>query len=195
MLEQFWRGAAKTVDALFFVADEEQVGGVSLSAEGAQDGVLGWGDVLIFVGEDVFESGLRFAGDFGFSGAVAAAEEVERELFHVVKVERFSFFFALAKVFLEVFGELDEGEDLPAALFPILEQSRQAGLIFFFVPKQGFKEERVLEKFFEWFAGAGFLALGPSLIGGGDVSETSSEGVWGVWLGGGGAQGFQRVDA
>ena len=104
MLEQFWRGAAKTVDALFFVADEEQVGGVSLSAEGAQDGVLSFGDVLIFVGEDVFESRLRFAGDFGFSVAVGAAKEVKRELFHVVEVKRFPLFFAFAEAFLKVFG-------------------------------------------------------------------------------------------
>ena len=52
-----------------------------------------------------------------------------------------------------------------------------------------------MEKFFEWFAGAGFLALGPGLIGGGNVVEASGEGVWGIWLGEGGSQGFQRVDA
>ena len=84
---------------------------------------------------------------------------------------------------------------MPAALFPVLEQGRQAGLICFFVPKQGFKEESVLEKFFEWFAGAGFLALGPGLVGGGDVAEARGEGVWGVCPGESGAQGFQFVDA
>ena len=193
--EQFWSGAAEAVDALFFIADEKQVGGVSLPAEGAQDGVLGWGDVLIFVGKDVFESRLHFAGNFGFSVAVGAAEEVERELFHVVEVERFQLFFAVAEAFLEVFGELKEGENLPAALFPVLEQRRPAWLIFFFVQKQGFKKERVLEKFLERFAGAGFLALGPGLISGGNGAEAIGGGVWIVWRGEGGAQGFQRVDA
>ena len=194
-LKQLRRGAAEAVDALFFIADEEQVGGVFLPAKGAEDGVLGLGDVLIFVGKDVFESRLHFAGDCGFSVAVGAAEEVERELFHIVEVERFLLFFAFAESFLEVFGELKEGEDLPAALFPVLEQRRQAGLIFFFVQKQRFKKERVLEKFLEWFAGAGFLALGPGLIGGGNVAEAIGGGVWVVWRGKSGAQGFQRVDA
>ena len=133
--EQLWSGAAKTVDALFFIADEKQVGGVSLSAEGAQDGVLGFGDVLIFVGKDVFKPLPHLAGDFGVFGSVVTAEEVESELLHIVKVKRFPLYFPLAKTFLEVFGQLEEGEDSPAALFPILAQRRQAGLIFVFVPK------------------------------------------------------------
>jgi hypothetical protein len=105
--EAFRGGHAEAVDALFHIADHEQVGLIAVAGEGAEEGILGGVDILAFVHEHLFEAGAPGEGDGG-GEALGRDEELEGELFEIGEVEAALGAFGIGVGQGEAVGEVEE---------------------------------------------------------------------------------------
>ena len=103
-----WLGEAEAEDALFYVADAEEIRVVvadAFAADEAEDGVLYGIDVLILIDEDVAILLVERTGQEGWSRGIAIAQDIESAALEVGEIEGAVGVLGCGIFFAEIFYE------------------------------------------------------------------------------------------